>query len=181
MNPTDPGNQQPLAELHLILGGARSGKSRYAMTEANSCGKQRNFLATASGNDTEMQSRIAKHQAERGSEWRLIEEEISLASALRNNARTERVIVVDCLTLWLSNCLLKNCWEREREALLAAMPELPGQILFVSNETGSGIVPLGELTRRFVDESGWLHQELARICQKVTLVVAGIPVAVKAP
>ena len=87
--------------------------------------------------------------------------------------------MVDCLTLWLSNCLHEDCWSSESAALLETLPELSGHVILVSNETGLGVVPMGELTRRFVDESGFLHQRVSQICQQVTLTVAGLPVSLK--
>jgi adenosylcobinamide kinase/adenosylcobinamide-phosphate guanylyltransferase len=103
---------------------------------------------------------------------------------LRENADNERCLLVDCLTLWLTNLLMLEDPERlaaEREALLTCLAELPGEIIFVSNETGLGVVPLGELTRRYVDEAGWLHQALAERCQRVVLTVAGLPLTLKGP
>jgi adenosylcobinamide kinase/adenosylcobinamide-phosphate guanylyltransferase len=114
----------------------------------------------------------------------LIEEPLELARVLRDNASAERCLLVDCLTLWLTNLLMLDDAERlaaEREALLDCLASLPGEIIFVSNETGMGVVPLGELTRRYVDEAGWLHQALAERCQRVVLTVAGLPLTLKGP
>lgn len=163
----------------LILGGARSGKSRLAEQRALASGLEPLYLATATAGDGEMAERIRHHRARRGADWGLIEEPIALADTLLLNSRAERCILVDCLTLWLSNCLHQGCWASERQALLAALPMLPGQVILVSNETGLGVVPMGELTRQFVDESGFLHQQLAQSCQRVTLVVAGLPMTLK--
>ncbi len=160
----------------LILGGARSGKSRLAERMARETGLGVTYIATAQAQDAEMAARIAEHRARRPAHWRSVEESISLADALREHAAPERCLLVDCLTLWLTNLLLHpdaTTFGRERAALLAALPELPGTIILVSNETGMGIVPLGELTRRYSDEAGWLHQELAAQCDHVLLTVAG--------
>ena len=116
--------------------------------------------------------------------WALVEEPVALAQVLREHASAERCLLVDCLTLWLTNLLMLDNAERliaEREALLDCLASLPGEIIFVSNETGMGVVPLGELTRRYVDEAGWLHQALAERCQRVVLTVAGLPLTLKGP
>ncbi|MCY1450394.1 Bifunctional adenosylcobalamin biosynthesis protein CobP [compost metagenome] len=103
---------------------------------------------------------------------------------LRANASAERCLLVDCLTLWLTNLLMLDNPERlaaERTALLDCLAQLPGEIIVVSNETGLGVVPMGELTRRYVDEAGWLHQAIAERCQRVVLTVAGLPLTLKGP
>lgn len=165
----------------LILGGARSGKSKLAESRARSSGKELVYVATATAGDAEMSRRIAQHQQERGSGWTLIEEPLDLAQTLKKNDSAERCILVDCLTLWLSNCLHQECWPQHRDALLAALPQLRGHIILVSNETGLGVVPIGELSRQFVDEAGFLHQALASLCDQVTLTVAGLPMSLKSP
>jgi adenosylcobinamide kinase/adenosylcobinamide-phosphate guanylyltransferase len=163
----------------LILGGARSGKSVLAEARAKASGLDMVYLATATAGDDEMSSRIAHHRQRRGADWQLVEEPVALAAALRSHQGEGRCVVVDCLTLWLSNCLHEDCWQPESAALLDTLPELSGHVILVSNETGLGVVPLGELTRRFVDESGYLHQRVAQLCQQVTLTVAGLPVSLK--
>jgi len=165
--------------LELILGGARSGKSRLAEQRALASGKLPYYIATATAGDGEMAERIHHHRARRGPEWHTVEAPLHLAATLRDLARDDRCLLVDCLTLWLSNCLHHDCWPRERDDLLKTIATLPGRILLVSNEVGSGIVPLGELSRRFADESGWLHQQLAQVADGVTLVVAGLPLELK--
>lgn len=168
----------------LILGGARSGKSRLAEQRAQASGLAVTYIATSQAWDQEMQARIQHHQERRPSHWGLVEEPLALAQVLIQQAAPERCLLVDCLTLWLTNLLLQSNPERlmhERQALLDCLPKLPGQILLVSNETGLGVVPLGELTRRYVDEAGWLHQVLAQSCERVTLVVAGLPLSLKEP
>lgn len=163
--------------IDLILGGARSGKSRLAEQLARASQREVVYIATAESRDGEMHSRIAHHRERRPAEWLTVEEPLHLAAAIRQHARHDNLILVDCLTLWLTNLLCHadpTLFEREKAALMDALQTRPNVIL-VSNETGLGVVPLGELTRRFVDEAGWLHQELASIADRVTLVVAGLP------
>jgi adenosylcobinamide kinase/adenosylcobinamide-phosphate guanylyltransferase len=129
-----------------------------------------------------MNQRVIAHRQRRPEQWGLIEEPIELARVLRENAGENRCLLVDCLTLWLTNLLMLEDAQRlnqERDALLEGLAGLPGEIIFVSNETGMGVVPLGELTRRYVDEAGWLHQALAEQCQRVVLTVAGLPMTLK--
>lgn len=166
----------------LILGGARSGKSALAEQLALESAMDVIYLATATAGDGEMSERINQHQQRRPLHWQLLEEPVELATTLQSHAADNRLILVDCLTLWLSNLLAKESDElflQQRAGLLEVMPSLSGHIIFVSNEVGMGIVPMGELTRRFVDEAGRLHQDLAKICDRVTLVVAGLPQVLK--
>lgn len=165
--------------FQLILGGARSGKSRLAEQRACASGKRLLYVATAEAGDGEMVERIRQHQVRRQSDWLLLEEPIKLAQVLSKNSSDNTCILVDCLTLWLSNCLHRACWEVESQALLTQLPELPGEIIFVSNETGMGVVPMGGLSREFVDQSGFFHQQLAQLCHRVTLTVAGLPAELK--
>ena len=168
--------------LQLILGGARSGKSRLAEKLATDSGLSVTYIATSQPLDGEMTARVAHHRERRPSEWGLIEEPVELARVLKENASPNHCLLIDCLTLWLTNLLMledPNRLNDEREALLHALATLPGEIIFVSNETGMGVVPLGELTRRYVDEAGWLHQALAERCQRVVLTVAGLPLTLK--
>ena len=168
--------------LQLILGGARSGKSRLAEKLAAESGCAVTYIATSQPLDGEMNERVRHHRERRPAHWALIEEPIELARILRDNARADTCLLVDCLTLWLTNLLMLEDPQRltaERDALLQCLAELPGEIVFVSNETGMGVVPLGELTRRYVDEAGWLHQALAERCQRVVLTVAGLPLTLK--
>ncbi|MEG0861097.1 MAG: bifunctional adenosylcobinamide kinase/adenosylcobinamide-phosphate guanylyltransferase [Pseudomonas sp.] len=168
--------------LNLILGGARSGKSRLAEQLAERSGLPVTYIATSEPLDGEMNARVQLHRERRPSSWGLIEEPLALAQVLRANASTERCLLVDCLTLWLTNLLMLDNPERllaERTALFECLAELPGEIILVSNETGLGVVPLGELTRRYVDEAGWLHQAIAERCQRVVLTVAGLPLTLK--
>ncbi|MCH4868645.1 bifunctional adenosylcobinamide kinase/adenosylcobinamide-phosphate guanylyltransferase [Pseudomonas sp. TMW22089] len=168
--------------LQLILGGARSGKSRLAEKLAAGSGLAVTYIATSQPLDGEMNERVRHHRERRPGHWALVEEPVELARVLRYNARADSFLLVDCLTLWLTNLLLLEDPQRlsaERDALLECLAELPGEIVLVSNETGMGVVPLGELTRRYVDEAGWLHQALAERCQRVVLTVAGLPLTLK--
>ncbi|WP_304641155.1 bifunctional adenosylcobinamide kinase/adenosylcobinamide-phosphate guanylyltransferase [Pseudomonas sp.] len=168
--------------LELILGGARSGKSRLAEERALMSNLEVVYIATSQPQDTEMAERVAHHRARRPVTWGLVEEPLALAAVLQREAHSRRVLLVDCLTLWLTNLLLADegkYLKREIKALLEALPRLPGQVLLVSNETGMGVVPLGELTRRYVDEAGRLHQVLAGLSDRVTLCVAGLPMTLK--
>ena len=147
--------------LQLILGGARSGKSRLAEKLATESGCAVTYIATSQPLDGEMNERVRHHRERRPGHWALIEEPIELARVLRDNARADACLLVDCLTLWLTNLLMLENPQRltdERDALLQC---------------------LGELTRRFVDEAGWLHQALAERCQRVVLTVAGLPLTLK--
>ncbi|MCF6324421.1 MAG: bifunctional adenosylcobinamide kinase/adenosylcobinamide-phosphate guanylyltransferase [Gammaproteobacteria bacterium] len=166
----------------LILGGVRSGKSRLAAQLAINSNLPVTYIATATAQDEEMQVRIATHQRDRPAHWSLIEEPLHLAAALQTHASPDRCVLVDCLTLWLTNLLMNDdetCFKTERSALIKVLPALPGKIIFVSNETSMGITPLGELSRRYCDEAGWLHQDLALACQRVVLTVAGLPHTLK--
>ncbi len=175
----------------LILGGARSGKSAYAEALATDSGLAVTMVVTAEARDGEMAARIERHRATRPAHWPVVEAPLHLAAALREAAAEDCFIVVDCLTLWLSNLLmdmddapgapLPGLFVRERAALVDTLPMLPGRIALVSNEVGSGVVPMGRLSRVFVDEAGRLHQALARLCPRVTLVTAGLPLALKRP
>jgi adenosylcobinamide kinase/adenosylcobinamide-phosphate guanylyltransferase len=164
--------------IELILGGARSGKSRLAEQRAVASGLAVTYVATAEAGDAEMAQRIAHHRASRPAAWRTLEEPLQLAAALTRAAAPERCLLVDCLTLWLSNALLGQ-QEGEIDKLLAALPHLPGRIILVSNEVGWGIVPGNALARRFCDEQGRLNQRAAALADTVTLVVAGLPWVLK--
>lgn len=166
----------------LILGGARSGKSRLAERLAAESGLAVTYIATSQALDGEMNERIQHHRERRPAHWDLVEEPLALARVLRGQAAADKCLLVDCLTLWLTNLLMLDDSARlsaERDALLDCLSDLPGRILLVSNETGLGVVPLGELTRRYVDETGWLHQALAERCERVVFTVAGLPMVLK--
>ncbi len=162
----------------LILGGVRSGKSRLAERIATDSGLPVTYIATATAGDDEMRTRIEAHRARRPKDWFVVEEPRELAAALHAHVTADRWVLVDCLTLWLTNLLTdegESLLERERAALLNVLATLPGRILLVSNETNMGVMPLGELSRRYCDEAGRLHQDLARICDRVILTIAGLP------
>lgn len=165
---------------HLILGGARSGKSRFAEQCALASPHQLHYIATAQALDEEMATRVAMHRQQRNPRWQLIEEPLQLHTALQCADGANNCILVDCLTLWLSNCLAAEIWTESKQQLLNTLDQLSADVLLVSNEVGNGIVPLGKLSRTFVDESGCLHQELAQRCERVTLVTAGLPQTLKA-
>ena len=165
----------------FILGGARSGKSAFAQRRAAASGLGVVYLATAQAGDAEMTERIARHRAERPGDWGLVEEPLALAAALRAHAAPNRCLLVDCLTLWLSNLLVAGdeSLHTETRALLDTLPNLSGQVLLVSNEVGQGIVPANPLARRFRDEAGRLHQAVAQRCDRVSFVIAGLPLTLK--
>jgi adenosylcobinamide kinase/adenosylcobinamide-phosphate guanylyltransferase len=165
----------------LILGGARSGKSAFAQQRALASGLNVIYLATAQAGDAEMAERIARHRAERPAGWGLVEEPLALADALQVRAAPDRCLLVDCLTLWLSNLLVAGDerLDAETRGLLDTIPTLPGQVLLISNEVGQGIVPANPLARRFRDEAGRLHQAVASRCDRVTFVVAGLSLTLK--
>lgn len=168
--------------LQLILGGARSGKSRLAEQTAIDRQLAVTYVATAQALDFEMQSRITHHQNQRPFHWSLVEEPLYLAKILQKIDRPNQIILVDCLTLGLTNLLLledQNVQQLECEQLLKVLPMLQSEIILVSNETGLGVVPLGEISRRFVDEAGRLHQSLGQIADKVVFCVAGFPMILK--
>lgn len=171
-----------LPPVTLVLGGARSGKSSYAERLAEGCDGACVYLATATAGDAEMAERIAHHRARRGGRWRTREEPLALANALAEAAEPGHVVLVDCLTLWLSNVMFADLdVENERGELIAALPRLRGPVIFVSNEVGLGIVPDNALARRFRDEAGRLNQAVAAAAQSVVLVAAGLPLVLKQP
>jgi adenosylcobinamide kinase/adenosylcobinamide-phosphate guanylyltransferase len=166
----------------LILGGIRSGKSRLAEGWARESGLPVIYLATALPGDAEMRARIEAHRQRRPAHWHLVEEPYRLAQVLERHAGEGQCLLVECLTLWLTNLLLDadpQRYEQERRRLLEILPDLPGEVILVGNETNMGVVPLGELSRRFCDESGSLYQALAERCEQVYLTVAGLPMKLK--
>jgi adenosylcobinamide kinase/adenosylcobinamide-phosphate guanylyltransferase len=174
-----PTPKRPIGSL-LILGGARSGKSRYAQRLAEASGLRPLLIATAEAHDAEMAGRIARHAALRDARWTLVEEPVALAEALRREAQKDRIVVADCATLWLSNLLLKNDDLASATRRLAeSIAGLAGPVIFVSNEAGCGIVPENALARAFRDAQGLLNQALAEACEAVVLVSAGIALCLK--
>ena len=168
--------------LQLILGGARSGKSRLAENIAQQRGIPVIYVATAQALDDEMQQRIQHHQQQRPKQWKLCVEPIFLADQLLKLDQEHQIILVDCLTLWLTNLLLvedQDLQQQQTDKLLEILPKLKSEIILVSNETGLGVVPMGEISRRFVDEAGRLHQALGQLAHKVMFCVAGFPMILK--
>jgi len=166
--------------LTLILGGARSGKSRHALELASAHPGDAVFIATATASDAEMADRIQRHQAERDARWTTIEAALDLPDALRTPASQAVVCVVDCLTLWVANLMAE---ERDIPAAVQDLQNALGErrvpVILVSNEVGFGIVPDNALARRFRDETGRLHQQLAAIADRAILMVAGLPLDLK--
>lgn len=166
----------------LILGGVRSGKSRLAERLATESGLPVTYIATATAEDDEMRARIAAHRTRRPDHWQIVEEPLQLASVLTQHATETRCLLIDCLTLWMTNLLIHPDPLRidiERSAFLDVLARISGPLILVSNETNMGITPLGELSRRYCDESGRLHQDLAKVCDQVVLTVAGLPLVLK--
>ena len=166
----------------LVLGGIKSGKSRQAEKIAVESGMQVVFIATAIGDDEEMRQRISRHRQSRPFDWLVIEEPLALATALNKYSVPGTCVIIDCLTLWLTNLLLRGdntLLNDETSALIELLGSNSDTIVMVSNETSMGIIPMGELTRRFCDEAGLLHQRVAQCCDSVYLTVAGIPMCLK--
>ena len=170
-----------MAAKTLVIGGARSGKSRYAEDQAAATGLEKIYVATATAWDDEMQARIDKHRSDRqNAGWRTLEEPLHLPETLRREAAADRILLVDCLTLWLTNVMLGEAdAEAECRSLVASLPGLPGPAIFVSNEVGWGIVPENPLARAFRDAQGRLNQLMAEACERVVLVAAGLPLVLK--
>ena len=172
--------------MHLVLGGARSGKSSFA----ESCVLKfphlnRHYVATATVSDDEMSKRIAHHQSRRDSDWLLHECPLEIAELLTHFNRHD-VVLIDCLTLWMSNVIFAGGDTAEEsiisghvDNLLSALTNSPATIVLVSNEVGLGIIPMGEVTRLFVDHAGWMNQAIAKVADKVTFVAAGLPMLLK--
>lgn len=164
----------------FVIGGARSGKSRYAQLRAEATGGKRLFVATGQAFDEEMRDRIARHRAERGADWETLEAPLDIAAVIRTRAAPDTVLLIDCLTLWTSNLLLA---ERDIPAatadLVAALAKAGGPVILVANEVGLGIVPDNALARRFRDAAGTVNQQIAAIAGEVQLLAAGLPLALK--
>jgi adenosylcobinamide kinase/adenosylcobinamide-phosphate guanylyltransferase len=169
-----------LRGIVLVLGGARSGKSRFAEALVTGASLSAFYVATAEPHDAEMRDRIAAHRARRGASWTTIEEPIELVNRLLAMAESAQPILVDCLTLWLSNLMGAGCdvgFEIER--LLAILPQIKAPMVMVANEVGLGIVPENELARRFRDHAGRLNQGVAALADRVLFMAAGLPLALK--
>ncbi|MBA4721791.1 MAG: bifunctional adenosylcobinamide kinase/adenosylcobinamide-phosphate guanylyltransferase [Alcanivorax sp.] len=165
----------------LILGGIRSGKSAEAEQAAANSGRPVTYVATATAGDGEMRDRIERHRHRRPDHWGLVEEPLALGRVLREQAPVSPCLLIDCMSLWLSNLLHageERC-QKERDDFLETLVEYPGPVVIVSNEVGLGIIGMDPLTRRFGDELGWLNQALAQRCQNVRLVVAGLSLDLK--
>jgi adenosylcobinamide kinase/adenosylcobinamide-phosphate guanylyltransferase len=178
-----PINHSGDAKIHLILGGARSGKSTYAETLAETF-QDKIYLATADHNtsnqDDEMSARIRAHQIRRGEYWRTIEEPVTIYDRISDESQSGNVILIDCLTLWLSNLMFKELsLELHQNRLLESLKNVEGHIIMVSNEVGLSIVPENALARRFRDEQGRLNQTLAKAADNVVFIAAGLPLTLK--
>lgn len=166
--------------LLFVLGGARSGKSRYALSRAEALPGALVFVATAQALDNEMDSRIARHLEERGPRWRTIEEPFDLAAVVRAEAMAGHVLLIDCLTLWASNLLLADHdIDAATGALVAALGEAQGPVILVANEVGLGIVPDNALARRFRDVAGIVNQAMAACVNEAVFMAAGLPLRLK--
>lgn len=170
----------PHTVSYLVTGGSRSGKSTFALELASKASKPF-FIATGWAGDKEMQERIVKHKKERGEHWSTIEEKTNIPSAISEAvSKGADFIVVDCLTLWVSNLLFENIdIEKMLVELVDLIPKVPVPLVFVTNEVGSGIVPENELARRFRDCAGMVNRKVAAATENVVLTVCGIPLFVK--
>lgn len=177
-----PPSSLRLPRATLVLGGARSGKSRHAEALVATRPPPWIYIATAVASDAEMAERIRRHQARRDNRWQTMEEPLDLVGALGRAAAPEATVLVDCLTLWLSNLMLaERDIAAESTALAEAIGALAGPAVFVSNEVGQGGVPSNPLARQFQDHAGRLHQVVAAVCDQVLFMVAGLPLPVKQP
>lgn len=177
----------------LVLGGARSGKSAFAERLAKASGKEVVYIATARAGDGEMTTRIRHHREQRPAHWHTVEETVALADTLRLWCAPQRVVLVDCLTLWLTNLMFADGAEHpdvgdvilpalfhdQRQRFLDVLANPGGDLLLVSNEVGMGIVPYGAISRRFTDEAGRLNQAVAALCERAVFVAAGLPLFLK--
>ena len=164
----------------LVLGGARSGKSAFAEMLVAETGLSRHYSATGGAWDDEMRDRIAKHREDRGKGWETHEEPLALAERIADVAREDRAVLIDCLTLWLTNLMLEERdIPQEFASLLLAVKDAPGRLVFVSNEVGLGIVPENRMAREFRDHAGRLHQQVAALVPNVYFIAAGLPLKMK--
>lgn len=164
----------------FVIGGARSGKSRYAQARAEVTGLSPVFIATAQAFDDEMRDRIARHRADRGGEWETVEAPLDLARAITAHAGPDRVLLIDCLTLWVTNLLLGDRdIASETDALIKVLENATCPIIFVANEVGLGIVPDNALARRFRDAAGTVNQRIAAAADEVQFLAAGLPLTLK--
>ncbi|WP_303290098.1 bifunctional adenosylcobinamide kinase/adenosylcobinamide-phosphate guanylyltransferase [Marinobacter sp. SS5-14b] len=169
----------------LVTGGIRSGKTGVAEQRALAATSKVVYVATATAGDDEMAYRIKRHQSLRPEDWGLVEEPVRLAQVLKGfrvQAAQTPMLLIDCMSLWLSNLLIAgdDVFAQERQALLDQLEAYPGSLIIVTNEVGLGTIGMDPLTRRFADELGWLNQDLARLCDEVVMSVAGLPLVLKA-
>ena len=170
----------PIPRVTLILGGARSGKSREAERLVEESGLEPIYIATAEALDNEMRTRIEKHQARRGQLWQTIEEPLRLTETLQSVTAQGRALMVDCLTLWLTNLMVHDLpVEDEVDRLIDGLDRLSGATVFVSNEVGQGVMPTNAMARAFIDHAGLLHQRLAFKADRVLMMTAGLPQQLK--
>ena len=169
----------------LVTGGCRSGKSGHALALAEAMGSKRIFVATCVPHDDEMRDRVARHQRDRSEAWHTLEIPVALADAVDTHSASADVMLIDCLTLWLSNLLMETEDVGEIRAhidrLAQAVKQAPGSVVLVSNEVGAGIVPENRIARLYRDLAGWTNQAMAAACDRVVWTVAGIPVTIKPP
>lgn len=166
--------------ISLVLGGARSGKSRFSENLALESGLLRHYVATSQIFDEEMRARITQHREQRGEGWVTHEEPLRLSEVLRDVAGPDRIVLVDCLTLWVTNLMMAEAdVEGEGRALVESLVQLSGPVIFVSNEVGLGIVPENRMARAFRDHAGRLHQALAAAADEVFFIAAGLPLKMK--
>ncbi len=177
----------------LVLGGARSGKSAHAEKLAISSGRDVVYVATACAGDDEMALRIAQHRKGRPAAWTTVEEPLLLADAIGKHTRADNVILIDCLTLWLSNLMFQEGGDypdvgaiavpprlaQQRAALIVKLGDITGDVILVANEVGMGIVPMGAVSRCFMDEAGRLNQAIAAACDRAVFIAAGLPLVLK--
>jgi adenosylcobinamide kinase / adenosylcobinamide-phosphate guanylyltransferase len=176
----EPKARRSPARLTLVLGGARSGKSRHAERLVLASGLLPVYVATAEALDDEMAARIAEHRARRGATWRTIEEPLDLVKTLHRECGPGHAVLVDCLTLWLTNLMVaKRPVRTEMARLVELLPNLPGTLVLVSNEVGLGVVPTDAMARAFIDHAGWLHQRIAEQADDVVFMAAGLPLHLK--
>lgn len=170
----------PSPGISLVLGGARSGKSTFAERLTTGAGGKPVYIATGRVRDDEMRVRIDHHRDHRGAEWRTVEEPDDLEGALMREARPGNAVLVDCLTLWVTNLMLAQAdVDRRGRALCQTLSEAKGPVILVSNEVGLGIVPDNKMAREFRDHAGRLHQEIAVLADAVYFVAAGLPLKMK--
>lgn len=168
--------------ITLVLGGVRSGKSRYAEQLAAASGQAVTYVATATVTDQSMQARITQHRTRRPQDWQLIEESLHLSRALDSLATSDGCVLVDCLSLWMTNLLMSDDNElpsREMTSFFESLDQHNSEIILVSSEANMGIIPLGELSRQYCDRIGELHQQVAARADRVIFMIAGLPQVLK--